>query len=102
MNARNGSQAVIATTPARRGFSLTELTVVVGVIGLVSTVAVVGVVRHRQDAEDSRMQAELTSLYKAMEAYRAIYGRYPARYQELRQFISIPNFDQKYEINPNP
>lgn len=84
------------------GFSLPELLVVAGVVTLVAAIGTVGVVRHRQDAEDVRTQGELTSIYKAIEAYRQVYGRYPRNSVELRPFVSIPDFDQKYEINPNP
>ncbi|MBI3312497.1 MAG: prepilin-type N-terminal cleavage/methylation domain-containing protein [Candidatus Omnitrophica bacterium] len=85
-----------------RGFSLPELMVVSGIVALVGTVATVGVVRHRENAEDVRMQAELTSIYKAAQAFRQVYGRYPANNAELRPFISVPDFDNRYEINPNP
>ncbi|MBI4227165.1 MAG: type II secretion system protein GspG [Candidatus Omnitrophica bacterium] len=76
--------------------------IVVGLIGLLAALAVIGVSRHRQDAEDTRMQAELSSIYKAMEAYRFLHGRYPTTYAELREFISIPDFAGRYEINPSP
>lgn len=79
-----------------------ELIVVTGVIALVGAMAVVGVSRHRDNAEDVKMQSELTSIHKAMEAYRQVYGRYPANYAELQPFISIPDFANRYEINPNP
>lgn len=85
-----------------RGFSLSELMAVAGIIALVGTAATVGIVRHRQDAEDIRMQAELGSIYKAMQAFRQIYGRFPRSNAELRPFISVPDFDNRYEINPNP
>lgn len=85
-----------------RGFSLPELMVVAGVIALVGAVATVGVSRHRQDVEDIRTQAELGSIYKAMQAFRQIYGRFPSNSAELRPFISIPDFDNRYEVNPNP
>lgn len=88
--------------PSRRGFSLPELALCAAIIGLLSALAVVGIIRHRQNAEDTRVQAELNSIYKAMEAFRQVYGRYPASYAQLREFISIPDFDQRYDINPNP
>lgn len=86
----------------RRGFSLVELMVVVALVAGLSAMAVVGISRHRQDVEDSKMQAEMSSIYKAMEAYRVINGRYPAGYAQLREFISVPDFGNRYEINPNP
>lgn len=85
-----------------RGFTLPELMVTAGVITLVAAIGTVGISRHREDAEDARTQAELTSVYKAMEAYRQVYGRYPRNSAEIRPFVSIADFDRKYEINPNP
>ncbi len=86
----------------QRGFSLPELVTVGAIVALVAAGATVGVIRHRQNAEDARMQAELGTIYKGMEAYRTVYGRYPTSYAQLREFVSIPNFDRRYEINPNP
>lgn len=86
----------------RSGFSLTELMVVTGVIAMVAAIATVGVSRHRQNAEDVKMQAELNSIYKGMEAYRQVYGRTPVSYAELQPFVSIPDFNNRYDINPNP
>jgi len=85
-----------------RGFSLQELTIAAAIVGLLVAATAIGVRRYRENAEDVRMQAELTSIYKAMEAFRSVNGRYPRSYAELRPFIAIPNFDQRYEINPNP
>lgn len=85
-----------------RGFSLAELMIVVAIISLLAALAVVGISRHRQNAEDTRMQAELTSIYKAMEGYRFVHGRYPTTYAELQEFISIPDFANRYDINPSP
>ncbi|GEM_PF-3693449 len=85
-----------------RGFSLTEMMVVTGVIAMVASISVVGVSRHRENAEDVKMQAELSSIYKGMEAFRQVYGRYPASYAELQPFVSIPDFNNRYDINPNP
>lgn len=84
------------------GFSLPEMVTVGAIVGVLATLATVGVIRHRQNAEDTRMQAELGTIYKGMEAYRTVYGRYPATYAQLREFVSIPNFDRRYQINPNP
>lgn len=86
----------------RNGFSLVELMIVVGLIALVASFAVVGVLRHRENAEDIRMQSELTSIYKGMEAFRQGYGRYPRTNAELRPYVSVPDFDAKYEINQSP
>lgn len=86
----------------RKGYTLPELMVVAAVVSAIVASATVGALRYRQNADDARMQAELQSIYKAMEAYRLVYGRYPTTYGELSGFISVPNFDQRYTLNPNP
>lgn len=99
---RGADSRIRGNDRAVRGFSLTELMVVTGVIAMVAAIAVVGVSRHRNNAEDVKMQAELNSIYKGMEAYRQVYGRTPVSYAELQPFVSIPDFANRYEINPNP
>lgn len=85
-----------------RGFSMVELIIVIAIISALAAMAAVGVSRHRMDAEDARVQANLGSIYKAMVAFRGIYGRYPQNKAELGQFFPIPSdFDQRYQINPS-
>ncbi len=85
-----------------RGYTLAEVMATAGIVGLIMAAAVFGVVRYRQNAEDARMEKELVSIYQAVHAFRLIYGRYPASYGELSSFITVPNFNQRYELNPNP
>lgn len=92
----------MGTIRRSRGFSMVELIIVIAVISALAAMAVVGVSRHRMDAEDARVQANLSSIYKAMAAFRGIYGRYPRDKAELGQFFPIPSdFDLRYQINPN-
>ena len=84
------------------GTTLPELMAVAAIVSLLAAGVTAGVLRHRHNAEDERMQAELQSIYKGMEAYHVVYGRYPISYRELQEFISIPDFDRRYQINPNP
>lgn len=83
------------------GMSLVELAISGAIIVVVCTIALVVFVRYRFNADDGRMQGELTSINKAMLAYRQVYGRYPGNYNQLSEFISIPNFDARYSINPS-
>lgn len=92
----------MGTMQRSRGFSMVELMIVIAVISALAAMAVVGVSRHRMDAEDARVQANLGSIYKAMAAHRSIYGRYPRDKAELGRFFPVPaDFDQRYQINPN-
>lgn len=86
----------------RFGFTLPEMVVVISLGAMLVAIVTIGVVRYRDNAENVRIEAELTSIFKAMEAYRQVYGRYPVSYAELGEFVSIPNFNSRYDINPNP
>lgn len=87
----------------RTGFTLIELMIVIAIIALIVAIALPSFQRTREDAEDRAMEAEMSSIYKAMVEYAAVNeGRLPTSYEELRPFIEVPNFEEKYEINPNP
>jgi type II secretory pathway pseudopilin PulG len=86
----------------KRGYTLVELAITGGIVSLIAAAAVFGIARYRNNAEDARMEKEMGSIYQAVQAYRLVYGRYPASYAQLSEFITIPNFDQRYELNPNP
>ncbi len=87
----------------KTGFTLIELMIVVAIIALIAAIALPSFQRTREDAQDRAMEAEMSSIYKAMVEYAAVNeGRLPGTYEELRPFIEVPDFEEKYEINPNP
>ncbi len=85
------------------GFTLIELMIVIAIIALITAIALPSFQRTREDSEDRAMEAEMSSIYKAIVEYAAVNeGRLPASYRELRPFIEVPDFESKYEINPDP
>ena len=60
-----------------RGFTLTELLVVISIIGLLAGLSAVGIPRAMEAGKKAKVKAELTSLVSAVKAYRQEYGRYP-------------------------
>lgn len=86
-----------------QGFTLIELMIVIAIIALITAISLPSFQRTREDSEDRAMEAEMSSIYKAIVEYAAVNeGRLPASYQELRPFIEVPDFESKYEINPAP
>ncbi len=91
------------TRGAPAGFTLIELMIVIAIIALITAISLPGLQRTREDSEDRAMEAEMSSIYKAIVEYAAVNeGRLPASYRELRPFIEVPDFESKYEINPDP
>jgi prepilin-type N-terminal cleavage/methylation domain-containing protein len=77
----------IATPPAcrpqppasrvRRGFTLTELLVVITIIAVLAALASVAVVRALDTAKQTRQKTEVDGLDAAFKAYKEKYGSYP-------------------------
>lgn len=62
---------------AKRGFSTVEIIIVVVIIGILTTLGVVAFGRYRADANDSRRDAQLTTIADALEKYYQANGEYP-------------------------
>ena len=61
----------------RRGFTLTEMLVVIGIVVLVLSIATPMVTRAWRAGDRSRMAADLQAIAGALEAYRQDHGSYP-------------------------
>ncbi|MBU2541061.1 MAG: prepilin-type N-terminal cleavage/methylation domain-containing protein [Candidatus Omnitrophica bacterium] len=83
----------------KKGFTLVEIMIVVGVLALLMAISLPILSRMRQNANEAKTQAELNSLYKAVNMYYAYNGRYPSELSELSDYITIANIDNKYELN---
>ncbi len=61
----------------RRGFTLTELLVVISIIAILASLTGVAVVRGLLKAKQTRIKIELDQLDMALKAYKQEYGAYP-------------------------
>jgi len=62
---------------ASRGFTLTELLVVISIIGLLAGLVTVGVPRAMEAGKKAKAKGDLTAIVSAVKAYRQEYGRWP-------------------------
>lgn len=84
-----------------KGFTLLDMMIAVAIIILLLSIFLPGISRMRQNAKATRMKAELTSIYKAITMYQGYTGRFPTDWNELNDYITIPNVEDKYELNTN-
>lgn len=62
----------------QRGFTIVELLIVIVVIGILAAITVVAYNGIQGRAKDSKRQADISSLQKALEVYHSVNGGYPA------------------------
>ena len=60
-----------------KGFTLVELIVVIAVIGIISTIGVASYTNYLKIARDSVRIVEARKVYKALQAYKNLYGTNP-------------------------
>jgi general secretion pathway protein G len=94
------AQATIAmkhpprTNLARRGFTLTEILVVVGIVVLLAAIGLPMVLRAYKSGNKMRVQADLNTIAVALNAYKQDFGEYPRVRDGLTptgSFISATN-----------
>lgn len=85
----------------RKGLTLVEIMAAVGTLCIILAFALPIFSRMRQTANETKIQAELSSLYKAYIMFYGHTGRFPQDLSELSDYITIHNIEDKYELNPN-
>jgi prepilin-type N-terminal cleavage/methylation domain-containing protein len=60
-----------------RGFTLTELLVVISIIGLLAGLSAVGIPRAIEAGKKAKAKAELLAVVSALKAYKQEYGQWP-------------------------
>lgn len=65
------------STNNRRGFTLIELTVVIGIIGVLASVVLASMAPAREKARDARRLQDMKAIQTALELYYQTNGSYP-------------------------
>lgn len=73
-----------------RGFTLTELMIVIVIIGLLATVVAINVLPSRDKAMVEKARADVALLEQALEAYRLDNLTYPSTDQGLQALVAPP------------
>lgn len=74
----------------QRGFTLTELMVVIFIIGLLTTVVLINVLPSQDRSMVTKAQADIATLEQALEMYRLDNLAYPANGDGLAALTSAP------------
>jgi general secretion pathway protein G len=99
-----------------RGFSLVELMVVVAIIGMLATIVTVAVIGQKDEADRTRVQADMQNIGRALKLFRTNMGYYPNSLEELNtapsrnaskwrgpyleEFPPLDPWGTPYEYNP--
>lgn len=75
---------------AQKGFTLTELMVVIFIIGLLTTVVLINVLPSQDRAMITKAQADIATLESALELYRLDNLTYPAGNDGLNALVTAP------------
>ena len=73
-----------------RGFTLTELMVVIFIIGLLATVVMINVLPSQDRAMVTKAKADISTLENALEQYRLDNLTYPASTDGLNALVTAP------------
>ncbi len=73
------------------GFTLTELMVVLVILGLLTTVVVINVLPAADQANATKVQADISTLESALEQYRLDNMAYPRSEQGLQALLTPPS-----------
>ncbi|RMG13665.1 MAG: type II secretion system protein GspG [Planctomycetota bacterium] len=71
--------------PRRAAFSLVELMVVIAIIGMLATIVTVSVIGQKDEADRTRVKADMKRISDALDLFRLNMGYYPNSLEELNQ-----------------
>lgn len=99
MKNRNAEEYIRDKKMGSRGFTVLELMILVAIITILASIGVPNLARAKQNAEDTRTQKELQSIYTAIVMFEGFNGRRPISWAELDPYIRIPSAASKYVLN---
>lgn len=86
----NQARPVARRPKDERGFTLTELMVVIFIIGLLATVVMINVIPAQDKAVMTKAKADISQLEQAVENYRLDNLTYPATTDGLNALVTAP------------
>jgi general secretion pathway protein G len=84
---------------AKRGFTLVELMIVVSVVGLILAISLPILITMRQNADNTRTEADLRTIYTAIVIFYAENAKFPTSFDEIRPYAEVPRMEERFEIN---
>ena len=76
--------------PARAGYTLLEIVVVVFIVGLLATIVAPRIMGRTDEARATKARADLASIAQALDLYRLDNGGYPTTDQGIEALIERP------------
>jgi general secretion pathway protein G len=92
-------RAARAAASDKRGFTLTEILVVIFIISLLTVIVAVNVFPVMDRGQTTKVRADLTNIEQALEMYRLTFSAFPTTDQGLEALVEAPsglNFPEQY------
>ncbi len=84
----------------KRGFTLVEMTIVVGILAMILAIAVPTFLRAVTRAKENRIRADLSAIRSAMKQFYLDTSGYPTSLNQLSTFPSGPTLPGTYSASP--
>lgn len=85
----------------KKGLTIIELLIIVFIISMIAMMSIPCILRARVEATNTKTKAELRTAYTGISMYLLERNEYPKTWEDLRFYLSINKFKNKYELNPN-
>ncbi len=86
---------------SRRGFTLTELAIVIVIISILATIVLMSYNNAQGRARDARRKTDVLNIAKALEQYYNINGSYPIPTNTSGSLITVGTINQYWFVSGN-